>query len=55
VHQPVLIVLGSRRSGEAQRQSPCHKQDLREGTCDHTSFALSACQKRDYTSAVRYA
>jgi hypothetical protein len=29
--------------------------DLQDRTCDHTSFALSACQKRGYTRAVRCA
>ena len=29
--------------------------DLQDGPCDPTSFALSACQRRDYTGAVRCA
>ena len=56
-----LLQLGDREAGRKELLEALRLnlrltrvyEDLQDGTCDHASFTLSACQKRDDPNAIR--
>jgi hypothetical protein len=56
-----ILQLGDREAGRKELPEALHLdprlirayENLQDGTCDHASFTLPACQKRDDTDAIR--